>query len=396
MELFKLDNQIKHYAWGSPDWIPALTGRQNPEKTPWAELWMGVHGGGPSKVAGKNTPLGEFIAADPGRLLGGKAANLPFLLKILAAASPLSIQAHPNSEDARRGWDAENAAGIKEESPDRNYRDPNHKPEIICALTPFTVMAGFREPSATERLAGAFFPPGAPGDRLKRALDGGCKNFLSALFALDEKERRTVTALAAGAARPAAQSLCAEAAEAFALCKKLAAAYPGDPGILAPLYLNVMELQPFQAIYLPSGILHSYVHGLGVECMANSDNVLRGGLTAKHIDKEELFRILRFRPYTPEINSGEPDADENWHRYSTPFREFALFRLTLHHSAARLTERGAAIAVVTRGNVSLSAGTGAALRLAQGESAFIPFRGTGQPLSAEGDADLFAALIPET
>jgi mannose-6-phosphate isomerase len=422
MKLYKLDNQVKHYPWGSPEWIPRLAGKENPEKKPWAELWMGIHGEGPSELAGETLTLETLIAGNPEKFLGTARdfGNLPFLLKILAAARPLSVQAHPGLEDARRGWEEENRKGIGVSDPNRNYRDPNHKPEIICALGPFTAMAGFREPAETEALLDGFFSGGkssrerALGERLRKALGDGYRAFLAAVFGLGAEERRIVTAAGSGAKTRDDPGLPDNpgSSRAFALCGELAEACPDDPGILSPLYLNLVELQPFQAIYLPAGILHSYVHGLGVECMANSDNVLRCGLTPKHVDLEELFRILRFQPYMPEILRGEIPESTNYCHYRTPFKEFALFRLAPRGSEAVLEEKGAAIALVTRGKVSLSVGKDN-LVLGQGESAFIPFRNGREPLVAgagirdtgktrdrdtaeNGDsgADLFVALIP--
>ncbi|MDR0585657.1 MAG: mannose-6-phosphate isomerase, class I [Treponema sp.] len=398
MKLFKLDNQVKHYPWGSPEWIPRLTGKENPEKIPWAELWMGIHSEGPSEIAGEKLTLEKLIAGNPEKFLGTARnfGNLPFLLKILAAAHPLSIQAHPGLEDARLGWETENKKGIGVSDPKRNYRDPNHKPEIICALSPFTAMAGFRDPAEAETMIRAFFSEEtALRDRLCKAVENGYRAFFSAVLGLEAEERRAVTAAGGKKTGPAKAPDDPGLSGAFALCEKLAKAYPDDPGILSPLYLNLIELRPFQAISLPAGILHSYVYGLGVECMANSDNVLRCGLTPKHIDPEELFRILRFEPYKPEICRGEIPETENSCRYQTPFREFAVYRVEPRRSAVELAEKGAAIAVVVRGEVTLSVGKDT-LVLKQGESAFIPFRDNSETLVVSGDADLFAALIPET
>jgi mannose-6-phosphate isomerase len=402
-------------------------GKENPEKKPWAELWMGIHGEGPSELAGERLTLERLIAGDPEKFLGTARnfGNLPFLLKILAAAHPLSVQAHPDLENARRGWEEENRKGIGVSDPNRNYRDPNHKPEIICALTPFSAMAGFREPAETEALLDSFFSGGersggersgekALGNRLRKALGDGYRAFLAAVFGLGAEERRAVTAAGEKAGKTAAFGDSA----AGALCGALAKACPDDPGILSPLYLNLIELQPFQAMYLPAGILHSYVRGLGVECMANSDNVLRCGLTPKHVDLEELFRILRFEPYRPEILRGEIPEGKNFCRYQTPFKEFALFRLCPRESKAVLEEKGAAIALAVRGKVSISSGKDT-LVLGQGESAFIPFRndcealvvgdetrnyagnpdtgGTpGSDKTRDSGADLFVALVPGT
>ncbi|GHU12745.1 putative mannose-6-phosphate isomerase ManA [Spirochaetia bacterium] len=413
MKIFRLDNKIKHYAWGSPDWIPSLTGKQNPGAEPWAELWMGIHGEGPSELetTGGRITLDALIAGNPPEYLGAETArefgNLPFLLKFLAAAMPLSIQAHPNLEQAREGFERENRAGLSPSDPRRNYKDPNHKPEIISAITPFTAMAGFRNIAETRALLETFFADSTGmeiQDKLLRALEGGFRPFLTALFGLDAAERRILTKTAVTWGEDVNNADAPQ--KALALCGRFAAIYPDDPGILAPLYLNVIELEPGQAIAIPSGMLHAYVYGFGVECMANSDNVLRGGLTPKHIDLEELLRILSFDPYLPEILKGIPCGEAaaspgtgGWTRYSTPFREFTLYRrepqFPLKPESAGglfpLKDPGAAIVAITRGEAALGAGD-AELILKQGEAAFVPRRNEGAVLTVQGDCGAFAAL----
>jgi mannose-6-phosphate isomerase len=400
MEMYVLDNTIKHYAWGAPDWLPELTGQPNPNGEPWAELWMGVHNEGPSRAAGAT--LGALIAGNPAAYLGAETArefgNLPFLLKFLAAAAPLSIQAHPNLAQAREGFQRENAAGIALNAPERNYKDPNHKPEIISALTPFTALAGFREIGETKTLLEAFFAAHSPApetapvcntlrNTLLDALDGGYKAFLAALLSLDAARRAALTEIAAAGGNGGDES---------ALCARFAASYPADPAVIAPLYLNLIALQPGEAIAIPAGMLHAYVYGFGVECMANSDNVLRGGLTSKYIDRDELLRILNAAPYRPEIITGIPVSNESgWKRYTTPFREFTLFRLDTNGKggASTLQDPGAAIIAVTRGEAVLSVGD-AELAVKKGESVFVPWRKNGEVLSARGDCTAFAALAP--
>jgi mannose-6-phosphate isomerase len=420
MGIFRLDNRIKHYAWGSPEWIPALTGMPNPEAEPWAELWMGIHDEGPSELetGDGHVTLGAFIAGNPGEYLGEETArefgNLPFMLKFLAAAAPLSIQAHPNLEQAREGCERENRAGLAPADPRRNYKDPNHKPEIICALTPFTAMAGFRNITETKALLETFCARSTGAkilNKLPRALEGGCRPFLAALFGLDAAERRILTETAAAWGKAA--NTADATGKMAALCGRFAAMYPDDPGILSPLYLNIIELESGQAIVIPAGMLHAYVYGLGVECMANSDNVLRGGLTPKRVDLEELLRILNFEPYRPEILKGIPSEEagapsrtgKGWTRYSAPFREFTLYRGEMRFplkpecppedpgDTFPLEDPGAAIVAVTRGETVLTTGD-AKLTLKQGESAFVPRRKAGNTLTVRGDGTVFAALAP--
>jgi mannose-6-phosphate isomerase len=381
MSLYKLINSVKHYDWGSPQWIPELMGKENRDKEPWAELWMGVHGGGPSKAesGGKTLDLRDL------------AGDLPFLFKFLAAARPLSIQAHPNPEQARAGFERENRAGIPVSAPERNYKDPCHKPEILCALSPFTAMAGFREKTQTGELLRGFFASSGGktaefGKKLLSALEGGYGEFLSVLFGAAGEEREALTLLAKEK-NPAKDPAGSAAEDSFALCAGFARDFPGDPGILSPLYLNVLKLKPPEAIYLPAGILHAYVYGLGVECMANSDNVLRGGLTAKHIDLGELFGILNFDPYKPEILTGS-EVSPSCFRYERSCGEFSLFRL--EGPRALLEDTGEAIIAVTGGSVRLGNDT-----LVRGESAYIPRRKNTLSFTGNGEFTVFAALVPK-
>jgi mannose-6-phosphate isomerase len=304
------------------------------------------------------------------RYLGEAAAReyggLPFLYKLLAAARPLSIQAHPNLDQAKAGW----------ERGDRNYKDPNHKPEIICALTPFTAMAGFRAPGEIgKRLAAFGFAPLAP---LLAALDAhddeaALRRFLGALFSLPPETRQ---ALSGYARSRAVKENGGEYAEEWKYTAYFAELYPDDPAIIAPLYLNLLTLKPDEAMNIPAGILHAYVYGFGVELMANSDNVLRGGLTPKHIDLTELTAILRFIPFKPEILTPVcGDHAPGLSRYPSPCREFSLTAITGRGGTYgpgenALPGTGPAIVLVTGGELCISAGD-ETLILKQGESAFI-------------------------
>jgi mannose-6-phosphate isomerase len=303
--LYKLVNCVKHYDWGSPHWIPDLLGRPNPAGEPWAELWMGVHPGGPSSVevrpGEKGILLKDLIAAGHWCALTPQC-TLPFLFKLLAAEKPLSIQAHPTKEQAVEGFDRENRAGIPLDSLIRNYKDKNHKPEIIVALTPFEALAGFREDMTASQI----------------------------------------------------RDLCTGAA--------LAGGAKADINYFAS-YLNPVHLEPGQGMYIPAGILHAYIHGFGVELMANSDNVLRGGCTTKHVDVDELLHILSYKAFKPEVITGP--------HYLTPVREFDLWRI---EAGAEPPVQGPGIALVTKGSVKIAAGLDAgqeSLVLNQGESAFI-------------------------
>jgi mannose-6-phosphate isomerase len=235
--VFKLKNQVKHYAWGSPDWIPALLGEKNPDKKPYAELWMGVHRDGQSQTNynGKTISLAELINQDAALYLGkaagaaaGAGASLPFLFKLLAADKPLSIQAHPSLEQAQAGFERENRAGVPLDAPERNYKDANHKPEILCALTPFKAMAGFRDIDEIRALFDAFGMESLAG--VKAALDFGLKAFLQALFALPPEIRRRIRDHAAAQKRRLCESL-PRYCDVWETTDSFAEQYPSDLGL---------------------------------------------------------------------------------------------------------------------------------------------------------------------
>lgn len=324
----RLHNPIREYAWGSHTALAELLGEPSPSPGPQAELWIGAHPGAPSEVrldAG-GLPLGEWIRSNASDVLGAAVVaefgtELPFLLKVLAAERPLSLQAHPSAEQARGGFERENRAGIPETAPHRSYRDPNAKPELICALTPFAAMCGFRPleeiVAQVDELRARGLAALLGRLRFEREPDH-LRTFFEALMALDARQAAVVVEEAVAAAESGYG-----APEVRGWLRKLAAAYPGDRGVVAPLFLNLLELRPGEALYLPAGQLHGYLYGTAVEIMANSDNVLRGGLTEKHVDVPELLATLRFEPRLPEVlTPRRRDAAES--SYATPAREFEL------------------------------------------------------------------------
>jgi mannose-6-phosphate isomerase len=403
--LYKLRNQIKHYEWGSANLIPRLLGVQS-DGSPWAELWMGSNADSPSLVSlpSGDVSLRELIASDP-RGYG----ELPFLFKVLAAEKPLSIQAHPNRAQARDGFERENRAHIAHNAPNRNYRDPNHKPEIICALTPFTGMCGFRAPGEIARLLsglggtglGESFTP------LLRALEIpeptaeaesrgsppaqslALQTFFGTLFSLPQEARQALTDFILAAQHES---------DEWELMRQFARQYPNDPAIIAPLYLNVFRLEPGEALFIDAGILHAYIRGLGVELMANSDNVLRGGLTPKHVDVPELMKVLDFTPMQPRVI--KPELNSGCFTYPAPCDEFSLTVLrgkAGEPQPVNITRSAPAIVIVTAGEVAIEA-PGGGMVLKQGEAAFIPARGengkAADPLVLQGNFTLYAASVP--
>jgi len=298
--IVRLRNPILPYAWGSRRALRALRGLAGEAPQPQAELWIGTHPKAPSEVWTGDAwmPLPDLVAADPLAVLGARVVarfgpRLPFLFKILAAAAPLSIQAHPDRAQARAGFLREQASGIALDAPERNYRDDSHKPELIYALTPFSLLRGFCPPAQIrDRIArlglGAVWPEAAglkPGPSALRRFFESCLMMAGARAAALVKR-------AAAAAASRVQTGDADLAERWLV--RLAAAYPGDPGALAPLWLKVSRLAPGKAVFTGPGVLHAYLEGTCIELMASSDNVLRGGLTSKHVDLDALLGVLSF------------------------------------------------------------------------------------------------------
>jgi mannose-6-phosphate isomerase len=294
-----LKNVIQEYAWGSHTAIADLLGTASPSDMPQAELWMGAHPKAPSvvKYEGKEISLAELIRRHPEDILGKAAAEkfgsqLPYLFKVLAAAKPLSVQAHPDKNQAVAGFERENEMNIPLNAPNRNYRDAHHKPECICALTPFWALNGFRNIpeilSLTEKICPKQLEK-ETAELLKHPGSSGLKDFFFGLMTMDPEQQQQIIANALVNAQ--------KYTEDDPVCKWITAlhdAYPSDIGVLSPIFLNLICLEPGEAMFLPAGELHSYLDGLGIELMANSDNVLRGGLTPKHIDVPELLKVLNF------------------------------------------------------------------------------------------------------
>ncbi|MCX4823523.1 mannose-6-phosphate isomerase, class I [Streptomyces sp. NBC_01142] len=388
----RLSNTVRPYAWGSRTALPELLGI-SPTGEPQAEMWMGAHPGAPSRItrnAGSEEPLSGLIAADPERELGAAAVakfgpRLPFLLKVLAAGAPLSLQVHPDLAQAKEGYAAEESAGIPIDASHRNYKDANHKPELICALTPFDGLCGFREPTeSADAIAALEVNSLKPYVDLLRAHpeEAALREVLTAVLSADPAEMATTVAEAAAAAE--------RLGGAYAPYASLAHHFPGDPGVIAAMLLNYVQLQPGEALFLGAGVPHAYLNGLGVEIMANSDNVLRCGLTPKHVDVPELLRIVRFEARDAAVLRPEasPSGEEV---YDTPIDEFRLSRYVLAAGAAPrdLTAPTPQILLCTAGSV-----TAGDLTLAPGESAFVPAGGKAEISgTGPGSGTVFRATV---
>lgn len=369
-----LDNPIRPYAWGSPTTIPQLLGVP-PTGEPQAELWMGAHPGDPSYVEGRS--LLDVIAADPDGELGEPVRRefgdrLPFLLKLLAADAPLSLQAHPNPTGAREGYERENAAGVPLDAPNRNYKDPYAKPEMIRALTRLEALVGFRPVDLalyTARKLGVWA-------ELAPIFQGDVRAAFGALLELDRSRCRELISRVLKA--------CAESnLPAAELLSRLGSRYPDDPGVLAALLMNRIVLEPGEAVFLPTGNLHAYLSGFGVELLANSDNVLRGGLTPKYVDVPELLSVLDFTPGPPEILRPERSGPELV--FDTPAPEFrmSVLELTGADGPIELPPRGPQILLCTAGTV-LAHDQAGSVQLTQGRSAYAGVRDGTATVSGEG------------
>ena len=398
--IYRLKNTIQQYEWGSSTAIAELMGKPGPAQNPQAELWMGTHPKAPSLVNlnGRWLSLKTLIDENPSGILGKTVAarfdkNLPYLFKVLAAARPLSIQAHPNLAQAREGFKRENNIGIPLEAPHRNYKDNNHKPEIICALTPFWALNGFRkiEEIVSNMHRCCRDEMAAEINKLKNnPTSAGLQEFFEALMMMEpDRKNRVIQEVL----RSAHQQRSAED-QTLQWVLLLYQEYPADIGVLSPLYLNLVQLSPGEAMFLPAGQLHAYLEGLGMELMANSDNVLRGGLTPKHVDVPELLKTLKFEGkeldilFPEEIRSGEL-------AYTTPAAEFVLSVISVKEEMpfSSLTDRSVEILFCTDGDVVISdPGANEALSLERGASAMIP---AGlEKYSIEGNGTLYRAAVP--
>ncbi|MEE1755989.1 mannose-6-phosphate isomerase, class I [Streptomyces sp. SP18CS02] len=397
----RLSNTVRPYAWGSTTAIPELLGTA-PTGEPQAEIWMGAHPGAPSRVSrglrpgvaagsgegagGPGQALSDVIAAAPETELGPATVarfgpRLPFLLKILAAGAPLSLQVHPDLARAKEGYAAEERAGVPIDAPHRNYKDANHKPELICALTPFEGLCGFRAPGESAELMAAL------------GVDS-LKPYVDLLYAHPEDAALREVLTAVLSADPA--GMAATVTEAAAACERLggdhapyaslAHHFPGDPGVIAAMLLNHVRLQPGEALFLGAGVPHAYLHGLGVEIMANSDNVLRCGLTPKHVDIPELLRVVRFEAMDATVLRPEasPSGEEV---YDTPIDEFRLSRFVRPEGVAPVD-----VTASTPQILLATAGTPRAgeIALAPGQSVFVP---AGEKVELSGTGTVFRATV---
>lgn len=394
-----LKNEIQDYAWGSYSFIQDLLGFEQ-TAFPWAELWMGAHPKAPSKVQVNDEwqSLDRLIEQRPEEILGHRTAQrfnntLPYLFKVLAAEQPLSLQAHPNREQAKNGFDREDHEGLPLTAPERNYKDDRHKPECICALTPFWAMEGFRPITEMVDLLSVACPETLSDaiEFLKQNPNGnGFQRFFEALMTLPEKKiQQVIDEAAANAITNQAQN------DEFRWIKTLYELYPEDIGILSPILLNLVCLQPGEALFLNSGEMHAYLNGNAIEIMANSDNVLRGGLTSKHVDVAELMRVLSFQPHGLDILA--PQERLSCERvYPTPAEEFSLAVIHIDDTCTHRTDKivGPEILLCTNGSGEIRWNdTEGPVNISRGDSFLIPASLSSYQIS--GQAEIYKATVGE-
>lgn len=422
--LFRLVNPIQEYSWGSDTVIFDAFGWPR-TGAPAAELWLGAHVSAPSLVQGElvgpqpNTSfyrmpsagsdnefsqasaLGDLVRANPDFMLGSAVANefgpvLPYLLKVLSAAQPLSLQVHPRPHVARAGFQRENALGLAPDSDQRNYKDAFHKPEMLIALTPFEGLCGFRRPRRTlELLAGL---AGSTVAIMRSALErqpnaAGVEAALRAALELRNRNcREELDQTIASVERVIAgrQERGERVSRGHVTAIDLARQYPGDPGALVSLLLNRVSLEPGEAVYLAAGQIHAYLGGLGVEVMASSDNVLRAGLTPKRVDTDELMAATDFTPAAP-IRPQLRAVPGGLTQYRCPAREFSLLYGSVGGHAL-VTQSGPRIVLCLRNALTVRTALGEELSLSAGQSVFAP-HGVG-PLELIGDAAAVVAYVP--
>jgi mannose-6-phosphate isomerase len=401
--MWHLDNPVRDYAWGSANEIPEFLGLSS-AGSPVAELWIGGHPDSPSHIGrdGRSQSLADVIAAQPEAELGPEVARrfgarLPFLLKVISAARPLSLQVHPDKQHAERAFAAQQQ--VPGAPPD--YTDDNHKPELICALRGgFTALCGFRPVPDSRRLLAVLNVPGLTA--VSGRLDGAdpasrLRSAVTSVLLSDSDYAPLITAV--GQACEAVAEVDREWGPACAAYATVAAAYPADPGVLVALLLNYVELAAGEAVFIGAGVPHCYLHGFGAELMASSDNVLRAGLTSKRVNVPELLRVLDFRPAEPAVlhpvpasitgvrgPAGEPGAS-----YPSPVDDFRLSRIDVTGEPIGVPARGPQILLCIAGAVDLHQDSGRSLELTRGQAAYLS--ASDAPVSILGHGTVLRATV---
>jgi len=392
----KLKGKVQHYDWGGTDFIPSLLGLSNPAKKPFAEYWLGAHPNAPSQVVksdGQEESLDAFIAADPSKILGKKIADefgtLPYLLKVLDVRNMLSIQVHPSKAEAEKGFARENEAGIPATAPNRNYKDENHKPEVMVALSDFWLLHGFRPRASVleildrvgelNPLTPVFENRGHAG-LFKYVMELPQAGVEKLLYPLAQ---RTVSMYQSG-------KLSRDNPDFWA-ARALEGGSVGDRGIFSIYFFNLLHLHPGEGIFQDAGVPHAYLEGQNVELMANSDNVLRGGLTTKYIDVSELLKHTIFEGIFPEILKA--DEEKDFLEFDFPVPDFKIARYRSSKTlVATVKSKTVEILLLVEGSASAKNGM-QELGLKRGEAILLT-AGEEIELQLEPGSLLFRAAAP--
>lgn len=394
----RLDGARQRYVWGSTTAIPELLGIE-PDSEPWAELWLGAHEAGPTRVVG-GPPLAELIAADPTRLLGEDVVRrfgpqLPFLLKVIAPERALSLQVHPDLEQAQAGWERENREGIAMDSPRRSFKDANHKPEMVLALTRYEAVAGFRAPRRAAEVLADLSSPLAR--RMRRTLRlnptrFGIRQVFSDLVSKASRPEPAEVDELVGEISQRLEAGTSPSRRADTNAVEMASTFPGDPGVAAALLLNPVTLQPGEALFVPAGSVHAYVSGLGVEVMASSDNVLRAGLTSKHVDVPAMLACVDYVA-APPVRPAPEYLSRATRAYYAPVDDFELLVTTVVPSDSRtqVPGRGPRIVLAVEGTTTVTTPAGQE-HLTRGQAVFVG--ADERTLAVEGAGTVVQADVP--
>ena len=394
----RLNGARQSYDWGSTTAIPEMLGLES-DGAPWAEQWYGAHPAGPTRLADGRS-LAALLASDPGRLLGEDVVRrfgpqLPFLLKVIAPDRALSLQVHPSLDQAVRGFERENTAGLAPDSPVRNFKDPNHKPEMVLALTRFEAVAGFRAPRRAAEVLGGLDSPLAR--RMRRTLRlnptrFGIRQAFTELVSTDTRPQAAEMAeLVAEISRRLAEGR-SPSRRVDANVVEMARAFPHDPGIAAALLLNPVTLRRGEALFVPAGSVHAYISGLGVEIMASSDNVLRAGLTTKHVDVPAMLACVDYVA-APPVRPAPEYLSRATRAYYAPVDDFELLVTTVVPQDGRVPVpgRGPRILLGLEGTTTVTTSAGGA-ELSRGRALFVG--ADERALAVEGEGSFVQADVP--
>jgi len=400
-KVFRLQGKVQHYAWGGSDYIPALLSVENPEKKPFAEYWMGAHENAPSELQrgeGEKVSLDKYIGEGAegalGRYTFDRFGRLPYLLKILDVKEMLSIQVHPTKKDAEKEFAAENKKGVALNAPDRNYKDDNHKPELMLALSEFWLLHGFKPVLQLQKIL-------AEVRELRFLIplltEGSYRELYRKVMEMPQSDVNAVLQPLLDRILPLYKSgeLKKTSEDFWAARAALTYDQKGniDRGIFSIYFFNLLNLHPGEAIFQDAGLPHAYLEGQNVEIMANSDNVLRGGLTPKHVDVPELLKHIRFEETEPRIIS-EENTPGHITVYKTPAPDFELSKISLLQGASlTIKARSVEIFIVMEGSVGVIEEGGAPFSRKRGE-VFLAFDQARFELKANEDAVVYKAAVP--